>query len=61
MADNQDVRVLVVDDNSQIRALIVSILKSADFTKITEADDGKTAWDIIQKDKFDLISTGDNI
>ena len=55
--DNKDVRVLVVDDNPKIRSLIITTLKSANFSQITQAEDGKKAWDIIQKEIFDLILT----
>ncbi len=54
---NENYRVLVVDDNPKIRNLIANILRSADFKKITEAENGQQAWDIIQENQFDLILT----
>ncbi len=57
MNDTKDTRILVVDDNAKIRVLIVSILKKAGFSQLTEADDGAKAWDILQENSFDLILT----
>ncbi len=57
MTENKNVRVLVVDDNPKIRALIVTILKSAEFTDITQAENGKIACERLKEKKFDLILT----
>lgn len=57
MSENQKTSVLVVDDNAKIRSLIVTILKSANFTDITEADNGKTATEHLKKKRFDLVLT----
>lgn len=57
MTNNKEIRVLVVDDNPKIRALIVSILKSAEFAQITQADNGKAAWELLNTNKFDLVLT----
>jgi two-component system chemotaxis response regulator CheY len=57
MTSNKDVRILVVDDNPKIRTLIVTILKSAEFSQITQADNGKSAWDILNSNRFDLVLT----
>lgn len=42
-------RVLVVDDMSTMRKLVGKILKELGFTDITEAGDGKEAWEAISK------------
>jgi two-component system chemotaxis response regulator CheY len=57
MTSNKDIRILVVDDNPKIRTLIVTILKSAEFSQITQADNGKSAWDILNSNRFDLVLT----
>jgi two-component system, chemotaxis family, chemotaxis protein CheY len=54
---NENYRVLVVDDNTKIRVLIISVLKSAGFEKITEAENGQQAWQFIQENKFDIVLT----
>ena len=54
---NEKYRVLIVDDNAKIRNLITNILRSAGFKTITEAENGKIAWDMIQEKGYDLILT----
>lgn len=49
--------ILIVEDNLKIRQLIATILKTAGFTKIVEAENGIKAWELIQKQTFDLVLT----
>ena len=55
MAFNPNMRVLVVDDFSTMRRIIKNILRQLGFTNIVEADDGTTAWDVLNKDKIEFI------
>ena len=55
MSYNPDMRVLVVDDFSTMRRIIKNILRQLGFTNVVEADDGTTAWDILNKDKIEFI------
>lgn len=55
MAYNIDMRVLVVDDFSTMRRIIKNILRQLGFNNVVEADDGTTAWDILNKDKIEFI------
>ncbi|MFO8032920.1 MAG: chemotaxis response regulator CheY [Desulfohalobiaceae bacterium] len=55
MSINKNMRVLVVDDFSTMRRIIKNILKQLEFTNIVDADDGTTAWEILNKDKIDFI------
>lgn len=55
MAYNKDMRVLVVDDFSTMRRIIKNILRQLGFTNIIEADDGTTAWEILNKEKIDFL------
>ena len=48
-------RVLVVDDYSQIRKTMVRLLTSSGFSNVFEAPDGQTAFSIINKNKIDLV------
>jgi two-component system chemotaxis response regulator CheY len=48
-------KVLIVDDFSTMRRILKNILKQIGFTNISEADDGTTAWEELQKNSFDLI------
>ena len=55
MSYNTDMRVLVVDDFSTMRRIIKNILRQLGFNNVVEADDGTTAWDILNKDKIEFI------
>ncbi|NCC25086.1 MAG: response regulator [Deltaproteobacteria bacterium] len=55
MATNTNMRVLVVDDFSTMRRIIKNILRQLGFNNIIEADDGTTAWDILNKDQIDFV------
>ncbi len=57
MSLNKDLRILVVEDNGNIRKLLMNILKSMGFNNLTEADNGLAAWEKIQGAKFDLVMT----
>ncbi len=48
-------KVLVVDDSGVMRKIITVALNSCQVTDVLEAGDGKQAWEIFQKHKFDLI------
>lgn len=48
-------RILVVDDFSTMRRIIKNILRQLGFTNMVEADDGTTAWEVLNKDKIDFI------
>lgn len=55
MGMDKNMRVLVVDDFSTMRRIIKNILRQLGFNNIVEADDGSTAWEILNKDKIDFI------
>jgi two-component system chemotaxis response regulator CheY len=48
MALKADIKILVVDDMSTMRKIIKNMLTQIGFTNITEADDGATAWPLIE-------------
>lgn len=48
-------RVLVVDDSDTMRRIITNTLREIGMTNVVKADDGDTAWEIIQKGGIDLI------
>jgi len=50
-----NMEVLVVDDFATMRRILKNILKQIGFTKISEADDGKSALNMLKKQKFDLV------
>ncbi|PIE71472.1 MAG: response regulator [Deltaproteobacteria bacterium] len=49
------IKVLIIDDFSTMRRILKNILKQLGFTNITEADDGTTALEVLQKQDVDLI------
>jgi len=55
MAYDTGMRVLVVDDFSTMRRIVKNILRQLGFTNVTEADDGTTAWDVLNSEKIDFI------
>ncbi|MGE0086178.1 MAG: response regulator [Desulfococcaceae bacterium] len=52
---SEDICVLVVDDFSTMRRVIRKILKGIGLENVTEADNGKKAWEIISRQKIDLV------
>ncbi|MDX1346943.1 MAG: chemotaxis response regulator CheY [Thiomicrorhabdus chilensis] len=52
---NRDMNILVVDDFSTMRRIVKNLLKELGFSKFDEADDGSTAWPMVQSGKYDFI------
>jgi len=60
MALKAGMKILVVDDMATMRKIIKNMLTQIGFTSITEANDGSTAWPMIQQaqeigDPFEFI------
>jgi two-component system chemotaxis response regulator CheY len=55
MQINRDIRILVVDDFSTMRRIVKNLLKELGFSKLDEADDGATAWPLVQTGNYDFI------
>lgn len=55
MGYDTNMRLLVVDDFSTMRRIIKNILRQLGFNNIDEADDGTTAWEIINKGGIDFV------
>lgn len=55
MSYDKSMRVLVVDDFSTMRKIVKNIMRQLGFTNIVEADDGSTAWEVLNKDNIDFI------
>ena len=41
-------RFLVVDDFSTMRRIVMGLLKELEYTKMTDADDGSSAWKLLE-------------
>jgi two-component system chemotaxis response regulator CheY len=55
MPYDSNMRILVVDDFSTMRRIIKNILKQIGYNNIVEADDGTTAWEILNREKIDFL------
>jgi two-component system, chemotaxis family, chemotaxis protein CheY len=58
---NANLRILVVDDFATMRRIIRNLLQGLGFTSVSEADDGKTAWPMLQAGQFELLITDWNM
>jgi two-component system chemotaxis response regulator CheY len=58
---NPNLKILVVDDFATMRRIIRNLLQDLGFTNVAEADDGNTAWPILQAGQFDLLITDWNM
>jgi two-component system chemotaxis response regulator CheY len=54
-------KILVVDDFSTMRRIVKNLLRDLGFTNISEADDGSTAWPMLQNGDFDFVVTDWNM
>ncbi|MGE4553652.1 MAG: response regulator, partial [Desulfovibrionaceae bacterium] len=55
MAYDKKMRILVVDDFSTMRKIVKNILRQIGLENVVEADDGTSAWDILNRDNIDFI------
>lgn len=51
-------RILVVDDIATMRQINRNLLRELGFRNIEEADDGNSAWPLLQSGSFDFLITG---
>ena len=58
---DKNMKILVVDDFSTMRRIIKNLLKDLGFTNIQEADDGSTAFPMLQQGDFDFVVTDWNM
>ncbi len=49
------IKVLIVDDFATMRRILKNILKQLGFKNLLEADDGTTAYDVLESQDVDLI------
>ncbi len=52
---DRNINILVVDDFSTMRRIVKNLLVELGFSNLDEADDGSTAWPMIQTGKYDFI------
>lgn len=54
-------KILVVDDFSTMRRIVKNLLRDLGFSNTHEADDGTTAWPMLQNGDFDFVVTDWNM
>ena len=52
---DRNIRILVVDDFSTMRRVVKNLLDDLGFSNVDEADDGVTAWPLIQTGQYEFI------
>ncbi len=58
---NPNMKILIVDDFSTMRRIVKNLLADLGYTNTTEADDGKSAWPLLQAGDFDFVVTDWNM
>jgi two-component system chemotaxis response regulator CheY len=58
---DKNLKILVVDDYSTMRRIVKNLLHDLGYSNITEADDGQSAWPLLQASSFDLVITDWNM
>ncbi len=58
---DKNMKILVVDDFSTMRRIIKNLLRDLGFTNTHEADDGNTAFPLLQTGNFDFLVTDWNM
>ncbi|MGV6852701.1 MAG: chemotaxis response regulator CheY [bacterium] len=58
---DKNMKILVVDDFSTMRRIIKNLLRELDMNNTAEADDGATAWPILQQGSIDFLVTDWNM
>ncbi|MCP3875442.1 MAG: response regulator [Desulfobacteraceae bacterium] len=49
------IKILIVDDFATMRRILKNILKQLGFKNLVEADDGTTAWEVLEGQGIDLV------
>ena len=57
MASEKSLRVLCVEDNPNLRKVLVNIVKKIGYTDVVEAEDGLQAWEQIEEGGIGLVLT----
>jgi two-component system chemotaxis response regulator CheY len=58
---NMSMKILIVDDFSTMRRIVKNLLHDLGYTNTHEADDGKTAWPLLQAGDFEFVVTDWNM
>ncbi len=58
---DKKIKILIVDDFSTMRRIIKNLLRELGYSNTAEADDGATAWPILQAGGIDFLVTDWNM
>ncbi|HVT34687.1 MAG TPA: chemotaxis response regulator CheY [Nevskiaceae bacterium] len=58
---DKNMKILIVDDFSTMRRIVKNLLNDLGYTNTTEADDGNTAWPMLQAGDFQFVVTDWNM
>lgn len=58
---SKDLKFLVVDDFSTMRRIIKNVLNDLGYSNVAEADDGNSAWPMLQQNDYDILITDWNM
>lgn len=58
---DRDMKILIVDDFSTMRRIVKNLLRDLGLNNTAEADDGQTAWPMLQTGKYDFLVTDWNM
>lgn len=58
---DKEMKILIVDDFSTMRRIVKNLLRDLGFNNTAEADDGQSAWPMLQTGKFDFLVTDWNM
>ena len=58
---DKNLKILIVDDFSTMRRIVKNLLNDLGYTHTTEADDGKSAWPMLQSGDFEFVVTDWNM
>ncbi len=57
MSIKPNIEILIVEDNDNMRELMVKILQTLGFSKTKDAENGKIAWELLQTHHYDIVIT----
>ncbi len=58
---DKNLKILIVDDYSTMRRIVRNLLHDLGYTDTHEADDGRSAWPMLQAGDFDFLVTDWNM
>jgi CheY-like chemotaxis protein len=61
MSSNAKIKILVVDDEPEIRQMVVDFLRDVEGYTVTDASGGPEALDVLAKEPFDLVLSDINM